>query len=340
MTVVVWGAGAMGGTLAAHMAAAGEDVMAVDRWPDHVEAIHARGLRITGPVAELTARPSACLPAELRGRYRLIFLCVKAHHTEAAVRALAPHLDDDGVVVSVQNGLNERVIARAVGQERTLGCFVNFGADVVAPGLVHWGGRGAVVVGELDGADTERAREVLGLFRTMEPDARLTENIHGYLWAKLAYGALLFATALTNASIADVLASDEHRPVLIALAREVVAVADAREVRLEPFDGFDPSAFLASAGDAAAGRSLDDLVAFNRRSAKTHSGVWRDLAVHRRETEVDAQIGIVAQLGREAGVATPLVRRLVALIHEVEAGKRTQGWPALADLGSQPARRT
>ncbi len=169
--------------------------------------------------------------------------------------------------------------------------------------------------------------------RLFEPDAVLTANIRGYLWGKLAYGAILFATALTDASIAEVLAAPAHRPVLTELGREVMRVAGARGVRPEEFDGFDPSAFHPEAPDGAARESLDRLVAFNRASAKSHSGVWRDLAVRKRRTEVDAQIAVVGELGRQAGVATPRVDRLVQLIHDIEQGRRAQSWETLEALG-------
>jgi len=80
-------------------------------------------------------------------------------------------------------------------------------------------------------------------------------------------------------------------------------------------------------------RSLDTLVTFNRRSAKTHSGIWRDLAVRKRRTEVDAQLGIVVTLGQDAGVATPLTTRLIELIHDIENGVRTQSLDTLEALG-------
>jgi 2-dehydropantoate 2-reductase len=261
-----------------------------------------------------------------------VLLAVKAHHTDAALAAIEPRLADDGCVVSVQNGLNELVIAERIGAERTVGCFVNFGADVVEPGVIARGNRGAVVVGELDGALTGRVRAVHELLGIFEPDAVLTDNIWGYLWGKLAYGSMLFATALTDASIADVLDSSRHRPLLIGLAREAVAVAAARGVRVEAFDGFDPAAFAPGVPEVDARASLDALVRFNRGSAKTHSGVWRDLAVRKRRTEVDAQIAPVAALGAEAGVDTPLTRRLIALIHDVEEGRRAQGWESLDAL--------
>ena len=331
--VVVWGAGAMGGSIGAALRRAGHDVLFVDRDEAHVTAIVARGLGITGPVDAFRVRAPALLPSRVEGPLRTVLLAVKAHHTEQAIDQVAPLLADDGFVVSVQNGLNERVIARRIGSERTVGCFVNFGADVLEPGVIQRGNRGAVVVGELDGTRSDRIVAVHALFREFEPDAVLTGNVWGYLWAKLGYGAVLFATALTDASIADVLDSAEHRPRLIELGREVMRVAIARDVRPEPFDGFDPAAFLPDAPEPAAAASLDRLVAFNRNSAKTHSGVWRDLAVRKRKTEVDAQIAVIAELGREAGVATPLVERLVELVHDVEDGRRPQSWETLGALG-------
>lgn len=330
--VVVWGAGAMGGSIGAWLVRAGHGVVFVDADEAHRRSIRERGLRIRGPVDEFTVDAECVAPDEMAAPLRAVLLCVKAHHTAEAMRGIAPLLADDGFVVSVQNGLNERTIADAVGEERTVGCFVNFGADVVEPGVVLRGNRGAVVVGELDGRETRRIRAVHSLLRDFEPDAVLTDNIHGFLWGKLAYGSMLFATALADASIADVLASPEHRPAIIGLAREAMSVARARGIRPESFDGFDPSAFVPGAADADAHGSLDRLVAFNRASAKSHSGVWRDLAVRKRKTEVDAQIAPIAELGADAGVETPLTRRLVELIHDVEEGRREQSWETLGAL--------
>ena len=320
--VVIWGAGAMGGTIGAHLARAGQKVLFVDVVPEHVRAMQGQGLHITGPIADFTVAAQAVHPEEIKEHFYTILLCVKAHHTETATRKLLPHLQPDGVVVSVQNGLNENVIASIVGPARTFGCFVNFGADYIEPGVIHFGGRGTVAVGELNGAITPRAREIHALFRTFEPRALLSNNVWGFLWSKLAYAGMLFATALSDESIADALARPEHRFIYKGLAREVVQVAAAQRIRLELFDGFDPRAFSPEAPADAAERSLDELVAHNRKSAKTHSGIYRDLAVRKRKTEVDAQLGPVIERGRAARIATPLSARVRALIHEIEEGKR------------------
>jgi len=338
---VIWGAGAIGGTLGAYLARAGDDVTLVDTAAEHVAAITRDGLRITGPIDEFTVRLPAFTPAALRGTWDEIILATKAHHTVRAVRALLPHLGAAGSVVSAQNGLNELAIAEVVGAERTVGAFVNFGADYLEPGVVHYGGHGAVVVGEIDGRLTPRIAAIRDRWHHFSPEAIVTPNIWGYLWGKEAYGAMLFATALTNESIADALARPEYRPVYVALARELLAVARARSVRPEAFDGFDPGAYLPDAPPGAAEGSLDRLVAHNRRSAKSHSGIWRDLAVRKRPTEVDAQLGIVVRLGAEAGVPTPITARLIELIHDIEGGARPQSLATLdalaGPLGGAPS---
>jgi len=337
MRVLIWGAGAIGGTMGAHLARAGHDVTMVDIVDEHVAAINRHGIRITGPVAEFTQRVPAFTPELLAGEWDTIMLATKAHHTGAAASALLPHLGAAGCVISVQNGLNEFTIAEVVGAERTVGAFVNFGADYLEPGVILHGSRAAVVVGEIDGRVTPRTIAIREAWRDFDDRAVVTRNIWGYLWGKEAYGAMLFATALTNESIADALAMPAYRHLYIALAREILAVAEARGVTLEGFDGFDPAAYLPLATPGAAERSLDDLVIHNRRSAKTHSGIWRDLAVRKRPTEVDAQLGIVAKLGADTGVATPLTTRLVELIHDIEKGQRAQSLDTLDLLaGSSP----
>jgi 2-dehydropantoate 2-reductase len=320
---LVWGAGAIGGTLGAHLARAGHDVTLVDTADEHVAAIHRVGLAIEGPIATFTVRVRAFTPDTLAGEWDTIVLATKAHHTEAATQALLPHLAPGGCVISAQNGLNELAIASIVGPARTVGAFVNFGADYMQPGVIHYGGRGAVVIGEINGTVTPRANAIRDAWLDFDTQAIVSPNIWGYLWGKEAYGAMLFATALTNESIADALALPKYRECYVALAREILAVARARGVTPEAFDGFEPAAYEPRATSGAASRSLDALVSHNRRSAKSHSGIWRDLAVRKRRTEVDAQLGIVVSLGREAGVATPLTARLVDLIHDIENGVRS-----------------
>lgn len=330
--ILIWGAGAIGGTIGAYLVRAGHDVTFVDIEAAHVDAINGPGLAITGPVENFTIRAPAFRPGDLRGVWKHVILAVKAHHTESATRALTPHLAQDGYVLSAQNGLNETIIQRIVGRDRTIGAFVNFSADWMRPGEIMFGSRGAVVLGELDGRMTERLKRLHATLLAFEPDAIMTETIWGYLWGKLGYGAMLFAQALGAAGIADCLARPELLPLWRALGREAVEVALAEGVDPKGFNGFDPRAFMPNAAPEAAAASVAAMVAFNRPSAKTHSGVWRDLWVRHRPTEVDVQIAPIAEYGARHGIDCPKVRALVAQIHACETGQRKMDDANLLEL--------
>jgi 2-dehydropantoate 2-reductase len=330
--ILIWGAGAIGGILGAYWARAGFPVRMVDIVEEHARACRTTGLNITGPVEAFRQVVPCVTPAEVKGRYATIVLAVKAQATDAAMAMLAPHLADDGFVLSAQNGLNELAIARAVGNERTMGCFVNYGADWLGPGEILFGNRAAVVVGEIDGSVRDRTRHMHRLLQVFEPDAVLTDNIWGYLWGKLAYGAMLFATALTTDSMSDNFADPRRFVVFDRLAREVMAVASARKVVPVGFNGFDPACFAPGAPEQGARDSIAALAEFNRHTAKTHSGIYRDLAVRKRKTEVDPQIGVIGELGAQAGIPTPGIRRLVELIHDIEDGRRPMAFETFAEL--------
>jgi 2-dehydropantoate 2-reductase len=333
--IVIWGAGAIGGTLGAYWARAGIPVLLVDIVAEHVAACRTRGLNIAGPIEEFSQVVPAVTPAELTGTYERIVLAVKAQATEAALDALVPHLAADGFIISAQNGLNEIVISARVGAKRTIGCFVNFGADWQGPGDILYGNRGAMVLGELDGRTTPRALEMHRLGTIFEPEAVLTDNIWGYLWGKLAYGAMLFATALTDDSMSANFADPRRLSVWLVLGREVAAVAAAHGVKSIGFGGFDPMLFAPGRPEYPQTAAVAWLADYTSKTAKTHSGIWRDLAVRKRKTEVDPQIGIIARLGRDAGVATPAIETLVKLIHDVEDGRKMRSFDTLKVLIDQ-----
>jgi 2-dehydropantoate 2-reductase len=296
---VVVGCGAIGGTVAAGLARDGHDVLVSDADPAVVAAVNARGLQIVGPVESFTVEVPAVLPAELPTRLDgPVLLAVKAHHTAAAAGALAGRLHGAGHVVSLQNGLNASVLADLVGRARVVEAFVNFGADVLEPGVVLRGNRATFLVGELDGSLSGRVRSLAADIA----DASVTEHILGYLWAKEAYGVMLAATAVSDLAIADVLDDQRYGPMLLELARQVLAQAPVPPMA---FDGFDPADLPGSLGR---------LVAFNRGSAKSHSGIYRDLAVRHRPTEVPAILG---------GLDGPLVRRVAELVAAIEQGRRS-----------------
>jgi 2-dehydropantoate 2-reductase len=204
----------------------------------------------------------------------------------------------------------------------------------MAPGRIQFGGLGSFLVGELDGTMTQRVRELADLLSAVMPSAT-TDNIWGYLWAKTCFAALLFATALTDETVYDVVEGPfSTQRMLVLLVAEAMAVAEGSGVRLVAFDEYDPVLYRKGMeGDrAAVDAAMMAVSRFYRMHTKVKTGVWRDLAVRKRKTEVDSQLGIVAAKGRRLGIATPLVDRVVAMIHELEDGRRAMRLANLDEL--------
>ena len=320
--VLIWGAGAIGGILGAYWARVGLDVIMVDIVQEHVLECRSNGLKIEGPVENFSQKIECVTPSELEGKFNYVFLAVKAQDTEKAVKSILPHLNESGFIISAQNGLNERLISKLAGPSRTIGAFVNYGADWLGPGKILYGNRGAVVVGEIDNSIKPRTEKIHQMLKLFEPNAVLTKNIWGYLWGKMGYGAMLFATALTSDSMAENFSDPKREKALIGLAKEVMATAVAENIDPKPFNGFEPKSFMPNAKNVAAKKSIADLAAFNSKTAKTHTGIYRDLAVRKRKTEVDQQLGVIVQIASENNINTPLLSRLIELIHDIEEGNK------------------
>ncbi len=326
---VIWGGGAIGASLAGMLARAGHPVLLVDLDHAHVAAINRAGLAVTGRGDPFTVQPQACLPDAVQGRHETVFLCVKAHQTEAAMRDITGILSETGAVISMQNGLCEEMIARAAGPARTIGAMINVGAYRTEPGAVLIGNPGRIVVGEMDGRLTPRVEGIAAMLRQLDPAAAATGNVRGFLWGKLAYSVLIKASALDDAAVSAFLSDPRRLALQRALVREVLAVAAAEGIAVEPLDGFDPAAF-AAADAAETRRSLDHMAGFFSQSAKPQSTIWQDLRILRRKTDAAAQLQPMFDIARDRGLPVPLCHHLIDRIAAIEAGSATTG-PQLLD---------
>ena len=334
MTITIYGAGAIGGVTGAALARAGHDVVLVDRAEDHVAAMNAHGLTIESREGSVTVPVRAITPGALGHGLGLVLLAVKSQDTSGALEVLTPRLAADGAIVSLQNGLNEELIAEKIGAPRTVGCLVNWAADWVAPGRILHGGHGALVLGELDGRMSNRVQGLAKLLAVVAP-TEVTDNVLGYTWAKHVYGALLVATAVVDAHVYEVVErSPAVQQMLVALVVENMRAAEAAGIRLEPFDEYAPADYRAAArGDLAARQRAMEIIARHyRQHTKTKTGIWRDLVVRRRKTEVGALLGATVAKARMLGRDMPLTERLIAMIEDLERGRRVMSWDNIDEL--------
>ena len=326
--VTIIGAGAIGGITGAYMARNGVDVTLVEQADEHLAAIRLDGLHIDG-IDTFTVKPNVSRPDELRGPLELVIVAVKTQHTLTALDLIEPHLTPNSTVMPLQNGISALWIAERIGQDRTLASSITTNNFYTSPGHLTYNRKGVVHVGESDGRVTPRVEEVVRLL-SYAYDAETSDNVWGYIWAKMVAGSMTFTTALVDAPMGEVLLkSDRHKRMFARIGSETAAVAKQRNVRMEPGDDLDPNGLLPGKSEEAMVREVER---FAQHAMNVYSGVWRDIAVRKRRTEAETLIGPVIDEGERLGLELPLNRTMKRLLAEVEDGERPQAWENLDEL--------
>lgn len=302
----VIGAGGVGGYFGARLAAAGHDVTFLARG-EHLRAIRRDGLRVESIKGDVHIRPARATdrPEEI-GPVDVVLCAVKAWQLPDALRSIPPLLGPGSVVLPLQNGVEAVDEARkAVGRERVLGGAAWIRAEIAAPGLIrHRGIEPRIVLGEPDGGESARARDLAAVLRGAGVSAEAAADIVAVLWSKLVFISATSAVgAVARVPIDAYRAVPETRALLVAAMQETMAVARARGVALAP-DVLD--------------RTLGFVDAL---PADTTSSMQRDVMAG-RPSELDAQCGAVVRLGGEAGVPTPVNDFLYAVLAPQERAAR------------------
>jgi 2-dehydropantoate 2-reductase len=331
MRFTIVGAGAIGGITGAHLARAGHEVTLVDTVAEHVAAIRDGGITLEGR-SDLTMRVASAIgPGELKGPLGTVICAVKALHTKAALAAVEPLLGRDEYVLSMQNGLSFEDVAAVVGRERTLAACFNFGGYYKSPGRVVHSTTGGFHVGEIDGRISTRARELRDALAAVQ-ECDVTDNVIGCIWSKMAMASTFFATALVDADCADILARERYHGVMADLVAETVAAAEANGVSLIDLNGFDPRDLRFGRSPAQLAGAMDVLRGYWLGGLQGRTGIWRDLAVRKRKTEAEPQLGGIIAAGKRAGVAMPLNEAVYRMIAEIETGRRGFRWENLDEI--------
>jgi 2-dehydropantoate 2-reductase len=345
VSITIIGAGAIGGLAGAWMTMAGEDVVLVDRWQEHVRAMQSAGLFIDGLRGEHRVRVRAATPAELTGPLQLVFLACKSHDTRAAVEGIRPLLDENSAIVSLQNGMNESLIGQLVGPARVIGAIPDYGGALVGPGHIEFVHPGVAYVGELDGSMSERAREAQRLLCHLV-ETELTSNIVGRIWAKQIHMSQVVMTALVDAPIAEVLRDERARHLGVSLIAESIGVADAAGVSIPDGKTVQTARYRARVPAETRGliEELGDWVetmhqhqkeqeaAGAHRYVKKASGMWWDIYYRHRPSETRGITGAIIERANELGVPVPLNRRTAEMIYELEDGRRGPGFENIEEL--------
>ena len=322
--IAVLGAGAIGSSVAADLVRAQFDVTVIDQWPAHVEAIKADGLTIRMPDEDLKVAVDAhhlCDLASLDHIFDIVLLAVKCYDTRWLLELIRPHLAPDGVVVPMQNGMNNDAVCEIVGRDRTVGCVVELSGEIFEPAIVQRDtvpSRTWLAIGELDGSITPRIRELQALLGNVA-DVDVTQNIDGAKWTKLIANSMTMGPfglfGLKNWEAKELPGMFE---ISVRLGRESMAVGDALGYRLEPIFGLTAEEFAGSSDEVlvTAMRTLMAHIGKNSSTAPVHD--------HRkgRRSEMASINGEVVRRGSEVGVPTPVNAVVMELDREINAGER------------------
>jgi 2-dehydropantoate 2-reductase len=336
--IAVMGAGAVGAYTGGHMVQAGEEVIFVDPWPENVETMRAKGLRVshlTGEEFTVPVRALHLTEAQTLAKERPIdiaFVCMKSYDTAWATKLISQYLGPDGFVVSLQNCMNEETVASVVGWGRTLGCIASsITVDLCEPGHVRRAagksrGKGHTVyrVGEVHGRITDRAREVCRLVDTAD-GAMVTSNLWGERWSKLVANVMGNGlSACTGMISREVVANDATRRFSARLGSEAIRVGQALGYALEEILHMDPEVIArAGEGDPESVRAYDEhrLAETRKPGGGEHRPSMGQDMVKGRRTEIAFMNGLVADKGTETGIATPANTALTAIVTRVERGE-------------------
>lgn len=322
MRAAIYGAGSLGTILGAYITKNGGEVELINRNKAHVEALRKNGATVTGTV-NFTQKVTAYTPDEMSGRYDIIFLMTKQQHNGEVVAFLKDYLAEDGVIVTLQNGIPELLIGEIVGEERVLGCTVAWGATMKEPGVCELTSAPDSLtfsLGSLQAQPNKHLADVKALLELMG-SVEIDKNFIGSRWSKLLINSAFSGmSAVLGCTFGEAAGNKASRRVVQALIKECIDVCAAGNIRIEPVQGKDIVKLLDYKNSIKKAFSFFIIPIAIRKHALLKASMLQDLEKGKK-SEVDAINGVVSTFGRKVGVPTPMNDAVVSVIHQIEDGK-------------------
>lgn len=318
----IYGAGSLGTVLGAYITQNGGKIDLINRNKAHVEALNKNGARIIGTV-DVTVPVTAITPDEMSGEYDIILLMTKQLLNKEVVTFLKNYLAKDGVIVTLQNGLPEPEIADIIGPERTVGCVVEWGATLSAPGVCTLTSDPEGLsfhMGKMQGITDARFAEVKKLLELMCP-VHEEPNLIGARWSKLLINATFSGLGTVVGGVfGDVSENKEARRVAIRCMKECIDVGHGAGAEFAPVQGKNITALFYYKGAFKRTVATMLIPIAMKKHRNIEPSMLQDLKKN-KPCEIDAINGVVCEWGRKCGVRTPINDRIVEIVKKCESGE-------------------
>ena len=322
MRAAIYGAGSLGTILGAYIAKSGSNIELINRNKAHIEALQHNGAKVSGTV-NFTQKVTAYTPDAMSGKYDIIFLMTKQQQNKEVVTFLKDFLADDGVIVTLQNGIPELLIGEIVGEERVLGCTVAWGATMQEPGVCELTSAPdslSFSIGSLSANISHHignVKTLLEMMGTVDVDS----NFIGSRWSKLLINSAFSGmSAVLGCTFGEAAKDKASRRIVQALIKECIDVCAAGNIKIEPVQGKDIVKLLDYKNRFKKAISLFIIPIAIRKHAKLKASMLQDLEKNKK-TEVDAINGIASAFGRKVGIPTPMNDKVVEIVHRIEDGE-------------------
>jgi 2-dehydropantoate 2-reductase len=323
LSILVVGAGAIGGITAAILRKNGINVEIVCKYDDYASIISNPGITITGTCGNFTVRiPSYSSISQVKEQKDIILLATKATDMMEAAKSLCPVLKNDGYLISMQNGICEDDLASVLGKSRVIGCVTGWGATMESQGKLTMTSKGDFILGYSDKGTDDFLISVAEILSVVVP-AKTSDNILGHLYSKLIINSCITSLGgICGLYLGEMLFITKVRRIIIEIIREAMEVAENMNVKVEIFGGkLDFAKFLKGKGTLSNLRRHLLLIIIGYKYKKLKSSTLQSLE-RGKLTEIDYLNGYIVRNGSKLGISTPVNNVIVNMIHEIEIKKR------------------
>ena len=332
MKFAIYGAGAMGTILGAYVTRAGYDIDLITRNKEHVEGLKKNGAKITGKT-DFVQPVKAFLPEEMKEQYDVILLMTKQLDNANVVRGLLPFLKRDGVICTMQNGMPELSVAEVIGEDRTFGCAMSWGATMIGGGVCELTSEDnpdilTFSIGKYGNVNQEHFDQTVKLLSTMG-EVTVEENFIGARWVKLLVNSAFSGlSTVLDANFGEVARNKTSRKLVQKVIKECIDVAKASNIKIEPIQGKDVVKLLDYNNPLKKFISFLIIPLAIKKHKLIKSSMLNDIA-RNRECEIDAINGVVCKQGVFVKTQTPVNDRIVDVVKRIEKHKINSSWENL-----------